>query len=65
MNSIKINRAAKLSRLSQSPRTWQAVIEAIPADVKAACTAAQIAKLADAMRGQFEAGHTAGFKDAA
>ena len=64
MTAIKINRAAKLSPLSQYPRTWEAVIAAIPAAVKKACTSAQLAELANAMRAQYDRGHTAGYQDA-
>ncbi len=64
MSTIKINRAAKLSALSRYPSTWSAVIAAIPANVIKSCTAAQIAALADAMRGQYDIGHTAGYADA-
>lgn len=64
MSDIKIKRAAKLSALSLYPNTWQAVVAAIPESVKRTCTSAQIAALADAMRAQYEAGHTAGYQDA-
>ena len=64
MSTIKIKRAAKLSKLSKFPGTWEAVVEAIPEGVKRACTSAQIAALADAMRAQYDAGHTAGYNDA-
>lgn len=64
MRAIKIKRAAKLSSLSKFPATWEAVVAAIPEEVKRACTGAQLASLADAMRAQYEAGHTAGYNDA-
>lgn len=64
MSKIKINRAAKLSPLSKYPRTWEAIIAAIPPDVIKASTAKQIASLADTMSNQFEVGHSAGYKDA-
>ena len=63
--AIKIKRAAKLCPVSQYPRTWEAVVAAIPESVKQACTSAQIAELATAMRAQYDAGHTAGYNDAA
>lgn len=64
MSTIKIKRAAQLSPLSKFPATWEAVIAAIPDDVKQACNSVQIAALADAMRAQYDVGHTAGYKDA-
>lgn len=63
--SIKIKRAAKLCPVSQYPRTWEAVVAAIPESVKQECTSAQISELATAMRAQYDAGHTAGYNDAA
>lgn len=63
MSTIKINRAAKLSHLSKYPRTWEAVINAIPTQVIDHCTSAQIAAIAEAMRAQYDLGHTAGYKD--
>ena len=70
MHTIKLARAAKISQLSPNglaryPRTWAAVISAIPADIKKSLTAKQIAALAQAMRAQYEHGHNAGYRDAA
>lgn len=64
MISIKINRAAKLSGLSKYPKTWEALISAIPAKIINQCTSAQIAAIAEAMRAQYVLGHTAGYQDA-
>ena len=64
MSTIKINRAAKIAECGKFPRTWQTIIEAIPAEVISAVTAKQMAAMADAMHKQFEAGHTAGYNDA-
>jgi hypothetical protein len=64
MSSIKIARAAKIAKAAKFPRTWQAVIAAIPAEVVAALTAKQLAAMADAMHAQFQAGHTAGASEA-
>lgn len=64
MSHIKMARAAKFSKLSRCPKTWEAVIAAIPEQVKAQCSGKQIAALADAMRAQYDMGHTAGYQDA-
>lgn len=64
MSPIKIKRAAKISPLSQYPRTWQDTIEAIPASAKLVLTSAEIAELADAMHAQYQRSHTAGYVDA-
>jgi hypothetical protein len=62
--SIKLNRAAKISPLSRYPRTWSALIDRIPRDVRAALTAKQIAVMAEQLRAQYEDGHSAGWRDA-
>ena len=62
--SIKLARAQRLANIGQYPRTWHAIIARIPAEIIEACTARRIAQIADAMRAQFEAGHSAGYRDA-
>lgn len=64
MSTIKIKRAAAISQLARYPETWAAIIAAIPNDVIQSCTSRQIAALADAMRAQYDRGHTAGYADA-
>jgi hypothetical protein len=64
MSAIKIARAAKIANAAKFPRTWSAIISAIPASVIKACSSKQIAALADAMRAQYEIGHSAGYSDA-
>ena len=54
--SIKINNAAKIAKVGKFPRTFSAVLAAIPSDVIAALTAKQLASLADAMDAHFHAG---------
>lgn len=62
--SIKITRAQRIATVGKYHRTWAALIEKMPEEIKAACTARQIAAIADAMRAQYEAGHSAGYADA-
>lgn len=62
--SLKLRRAARLSPLSRYPRTWAALMQRIPASAHASLTGRQIAELAAAMHAQWEAGHSAGYRDA-
>lgn len=64
MSTIKIKRAQGLAAVGKYPRTWAAIIGAIPAAVVSALSSRQLAELADAMRTQYEAGHSAGVADA-
>lgn len=64
MSTTKINRAAKIAETAKFPNTWEAIIAAIPADAIAAITSKQLAAVADAMRRQYEIGHSAGYVDA-
>lgn len=64
MSQIKINRAAKLAQAGKYPRTWSEIIAKIPSDVIKSGTSKQLADLADAMHAQYDAGHTAGYKEA-
>jgi hypothetical protein len=64
MSAIKIARAAKIAEVAKFPKTWAAIISSIPASVIKACNSKQIAALADAMRAQYELGHSAGYSDA-
>ena len=64
MHQIKINRAAKICAAGRYPLTYAAIIAAIPPGVVSALPARQLAALADAMRKQHEAGHSAGYADA-
>lgn len=64
MSTIKTRRAARLCDLSRHPRTWDALLARIPADVQKALTAAQIAAMCQALHAQYTAGHTAGWQEA-
>ena len=64
MSTIKTRRAARMSDLSRYPRTWDALLSRIPAEVQASLTARQIAVLAGAMYEQYQAGQTAGWREA-
>lgn len=64
MSTIKTRRAARLCDLSRYPRTWEALMSRIPADVQQALTAAQIAAMCRALYAQYTAGHTAGWQAA-
>ena len=54
--SIKINNAAKIAKCGKFPRTFAAVLAAIPAEVIDSLTAKNLASLADAMDAHFKAG---------
>lgn len=47
--TIKINRARSLSSIGNTPRTFDAFVESIPATVVGTLSAAQLAALLDAM----------------
>jgi hypothetical protein len=64
MTSIKIRRAQRLAAIGRNPRTWEAIIDAIPAGVIEAINSRQLAELADAMRCQHERGHSQGWREA-
>lgn len=65
MSTIKINRARKLSRTAQYPRTFAARLANIPAELIASLTAAQIAAIIDGpMAASYSAGHDTGYRDA-
>jgi len=64
MNTIKTRRAKKLARTGRFPRTWSAILDRVPATLVAGITAAQLAAVVDAMSGQHEHGHSAGYRDA-
>lgn len=57
--TIKINNAAKIAKCGKFPRTFAAIIAAIPAEVVEALTAKKLAALADAMTAHFAAGRAA------
>ena len=63
--SIKITNAAKIAKIGKFPRTFAAVLAAIPAEVTEALTAKKLAALVDAMDAQFKAGRAAAQKDVA
>lgn len=62
--SIKQTRAQSLALIGRAPLTFAAIWAAIPEPVKARCTAAELAGLADAMQAQHMLGHDEGYKDA-
>lgn len=64
MSTIKTRRAARLCDLSRYPRTWEALLARIPADVMQTLTSAQIAAMCRALYAQYTAGHTAGWREA-
>lgn len=64
MSTIKTRRAARLCDLSRHPRTWEALLSRIPANVMQALTSAQIAAMCEALHAQYSAGHTAGWREA-
>lgn len=65
MSTIKTRRAAKLEpHLSAHPRTWDALLARIPADVMRVLSSAQIAAMCRALYAQYTAGHTAGWQQA-
>lgn len=64
MSTIKTRRAARLCDLSRHPRTWDALLARIPADVMRSLTSAQVAAMCKALYAQYTAGHTAGWSDA-
>lgn len=59
----KLAKAARITSLSNSPRTWTETVNAIPECVLAACTARQIANIANAMRRQYLVGYDAGWRE--
>jgi|GEM_PF-6637795 hypothetical protein len=61
---IKLARAREVAAIGRYPRTWHAIVGAMPPRLISQCTSKQIALFADIMRGQFEIGHSAGYKDA-
>lgn len=61
---IKLDRACALSHVGRYPATWAAIINALPGELIAQCTARQIACIVDLMRAQHELGHTAGYGEA-
>jgi len=63
MSTIKTRRAARLCDLSRYPRTWDALLARIPADVMHALTSAQIAAMCRALYAQYTAGHTADWQE--
>lgn len=64
MSTIKIRRAQQLAAIGRNPRTWGAIIGAIPADVVQAVNSRRLAALADAMRQQHDRGHSQGWREA-
>lgn len=66
MSHIKINRVRKISQTARYPRTFEARLATIPQDLICALTARQIAALIDGpLADCYEAGHGAGYRDAA
>lgn len=65
MTSIKINRAQKLSHTAKFPRTFADRLAAIPEALLVELTAKQIASIIDGpLAASYNAGHTAGYRDA-
>jgi hypothetical protein len=65
MTNIKFNKIARSCKTARYPRTFRARLAAIPADLVANLTAAQIAAVIDGpMEASYSAGHSTGYKDA-
>ena len=64
MSTIKINRARRLADTGNYPRTFDAIINAIPRDIINTLNSKQLAVMVDRMRLQTMIGHAAGYKDA-
>lgn len=65
VSKTKVNRVRKLSRTAQYPRTFEARLANIPAELVASLTAAQIASVIDGpMATSYSAGHSTGYRDA-
>jgi hypothetical protein len=63
--SIKLNRARRLSKIAQYPRTFEARLATIPQELRDGLTAKQIAALIDGpLTENYSAGHSAGYRDA-
>lgn len=62
--AVKLGRARSFARVGRYPATWAAIVNALPRELIAQCTARQIACIVDLMRAQHEKGHSAGYADA-
>ncbi len=63
--TIKTSRIRALSATARYPRTFDARLAAIPADLLKQLTARQLAAIIDGpMQASYSAGHDAGYKDA-
>lgn len=61
--SIKLKRAQKLANVGNHPKSWSAIIDALPGSLLEGGTALMIAEVADAMRKSHEIGYLKGLSD--
>jgi hypothetical protein len=63
MHQIKINRARIMSSFGQYPRTWDAIINALPLNVIAKLSSRELVELIDVWQQNRQSGAAAEMKD--